>query len=562
MANNSGVPGQSSRFMDVLGQIGLYSDTPIAGNREGGKIILKKREILRLERNLTREERRKNGGVVLKDEPDDLAPFLIDVPSNGHGSSNPPTPQYPKEPSATQGKLLFDDAVAEKNAFRANDNTIPVAIHSLAKNGILPPLTLFLPTLFGADSTQSLRSSTKYTEGPSTQTLSLYVWVHASTSVTNVDVSGPILKPNQKHLNPKVRLLWVVDVKVEGGPSTGARNAVSNVKTVKYGTGETTKLTVLDLTDFPDEQDLDLATWRTCYNTFLTFLEGTAGTHILQAFASHYNRVLTDPDLPLWFPAYCDFDRRIHAQFFTAPYIITLDDDRVPGSSVLSSSRKSSAGKNKERQKPNDIHRQLYIQFKITSEALGQQSVLGLSVIYVGGTSVLSTYFDVICVLVVSVLAEKLLPWLFPMSFGGSCARQNTFPGVHAAQYLHTTFEASIDAVTRCCPNRAKLSTNLALIQTSTEDIVSGSKIYDTDISTWTEATHIWAQLWLDTYTYLDRSVSREALNAVHTEVDSRTAIMNFPIQYLCAGKVVRDAFNLKRGPQFARSNLEIKVGA
>ncbi|KAJ7658474.1 hypothetical protein B0H17DRAFT_1213218 [Mycena rosella] len=51
----------------------------------------------------------------------------------------------PAVPSHTSTKLLFDDTVAEKNSFRANDNSIPEAIYSLAKNGISPPLTLFLP---------------------------------------------------------------------------------------------------------------------------------------------------------------------------------------------------------------------------------------------------------------------------------------------------------------------------------------------------------------------------------------------------------------------------------
>jgi hypothetical protein len=104
-------------------------------------------------------------------------------------------------------------SIAEKNSFRTHDNTIPGAIRSLAKNGISPALTLFLPA-----SLERIRSS--------------------------------------------------------------------NVKTVKHGTGETTKITVIDLTDFPNEQELDQATWCTCYNTFLTFLEGTAGTRIFEGFAT------------------------------------------------------------------------------------------------------------------------------------------------------------------------------------------------------------------------------------------------------------------------------------
>ncbi|KAJ7473423.1 hypothetical protein FB451DRAFT_1468234, partial [Mycena latifolia] len=147
----------------------------------------------------------------------------------------------------------FDDHVAEKNVFRAHDNSIPSAIYSLAKNGISPPLTLFLPASL-------------------------------------------------------------------------ARIRSSNVKTVKHGTGESTKVTVIDLTDFPDEQTLDQATWFTSYNTYLTFMEDVVGNRTFQSFANHYNRILSDPDLNIWFPAYREFDRQIRAQFFTAPFIIDVHD--------------------------------------------------------------------------------------------------------------------------------------------------------------------------------------------------------------------------------------------
>ncbi|KAJ7465709.1 hypothetical protein FB451DRAFT_980202, partial [Mycena latifolia] len=147
----------------------------------------------------------------------------------------------------------FDDHVAEKNSFRAYDNSIPNAIYSLAKNGISPPLTLFLPA-----SLERVRSS--------------------------------------------------------------------NVKTVKHGTGETTKVTVIDLSDFPNEASLDQATWFTSYNTFLSFLQTAVGERIFQSFAKHYNRILSDPDLNTWFPAYRDFDRKIRAQFFTEPFIIDIYD--------------------------------------------------------------------------------------------------------------------------------------------------------------------------------------------------------------------------------------------
>ncbi|KAJ7840406.1 hypothetical protein B0H14DRAFT_2360709 [Mycena olivaceomarginata] len=140
-----------------------------------------------------------------------------------------------------------------RNSFHTHDNSIPAAIYSLAKNGISPPLTLFLPA-----SLERIRSS--------------------------------------------------------------------NIKTVKHGTGETTRVTVIDVSEFPDEQTLDQATFLTCYNTFLTFLESAAGERIVRSFASHYNSLLADPELRVWFPAVRDFDRKIRAQFFTSPYIIDVQD--------------------------------------------------------------------------------------------------------------------------------------------------------------------------------------------------------------------------------------------
>ncbi|KAJ7645728.1 hypothetical protein B0H17DRAFT_1148383 [Mycena rosella] len=159
----------------------------------------------------------------------------------------------PIVPSHTSTKLLFDDTVAEKNSFRANNNSIPEVIYSLAKNGISPPLTLFLPA--------SLER------------------IHSS-----------------------------------------------NVKTVKHGTGETTKITVIDVSEFPDEGTLDQANFLTCYNTFLTFMEGSAGRNIFRGFATHYDHILSDPDICTWFLAYRFFDKKMGAQFFTRPYIIDVQD--------------------------------------------------------------------------------------------------------------------------------------------------------------------------------------------------------------------------------------------
>ncbi|KAJ7212622.1 hypothetical protein GGX14DRAFT_620923, partial [Mycena pura] len=145
----------------------------------------------------------------------------------------------------------FDDQVAEKNTFRANDDSIPSAIASLAKNGISPPLSLFLPASL-------------------------------------------------------------------------ARIRSSNVKTVKHGTGETTKVTVLDVSDFPAEDTLTQSSFFTCYNTFLSFLEPITGPSIFRGFAQHYNAILKDDEIDDWFPAYQAFDKKIRAQFFTKPYIVDI----------------------------------------------------------------------------------------------------------------------------------------------------------------------------------------------------------------------------------------------
>ncbi|KAJ7826422.1 hypothetical protein B0H13DRAFT_1918200 [Mycena leptocephala] len=200
--------------------------------------ILRKMELDRMERNKKRGDRREaREENVTDDEADELSPFLMVVPS---GEKSQPDGGLATVPESTDtsppSKLLFDDHVAEKNSFHAHDN----AIYSLAKNGISPPLTLFLPASLGR-----IRSS--------------------------------------------------------------------NVKTIKHGTGETTRVTTLDQ-----------ATFLTCYNTFLTLLESAAGERIVRSFASHYNTLLADPELRVWFPAVRDFDRKIRAQFFTSPYIIDV----------------------------------------------------------------------------------------------------------------------------------------------------------------------------------------------------------------------------------------------
>ncbi|KAK6967055.1 hypothetical protein R3P38DRAFT_3509002 [Favolaschia claudopus] len=236
--SDNGISGLSSSFLKNSGQ------TPIPGTQlKPGDIVLsaegiqalKKMNILRLERNNKRDERRKAGEKdVSEDEGDGLAPLITLVPSGEIPTDFGALEAQDSEAS----KLLFDDSKAALNSFQAIDDSIPSAIFFLAKNGISPPLTIFLPASL-------------------------------------------------------------------------ARIRSSNIKTVKHGTGESTKVTVIDVSDFPTEEGLDQATWCTTYNTFLTFMELAAGPKIFQGFASHYNYILSDPEFAQWFTAYRDFDQRL-----------------------------------------------------------------------------------------------------------------------------------------------------------------------------------------------------------------------------------------------------------
>ncbi|KAJ6563886.1 hypothetical protein B0H19DRAFT_1067492 [Mycena capillaripes] len=254
MANTTGISGMTSPFIQGRGP-----EAPIQGQvvfAPDARKILRKMELDRMARNNRRVERRAAAEEgVSEDEGDELRPFLMEAPSGEDPAPIIGQVIAPSSPAdgTTGSKLLFDDHVAEKNSFRANDNSIPAAIIALAKNGISPPLTIFLPASF------------------------------------------------QKKFS-------------------------SNVKTVKHGTGDSTKTTVIDITEFPAEATLEPAMFLTCYNTFLTLIESTCGAWIFQSFAIHYNNILADPDLRAWFPAYREFDRKIRAQFFTSPYIIDIQD--------------------------------------------------------------------------------------------------------------------------------------------------------------------------------------------------------------------------------------------
>ncbi|KAJ7790953.1 hypothetical protein B0H13DRAFT_2173372 [Mycena leptocephala] len=270
----SGVPGQSSSFIPNSGG---RKEAPIL---KSGDVVLtaeaiqalKKMDILRMERNEKRGDRRKAGEEnVSDDEGEPFAPYTLVFPS---GDLPPAHGGLESTNSAPASNFLFDDDAAAANSFEVNDNSIPSSIFYLAKNGISPPLTLFLPASL-------------------------------------------------------------------------ARIRSSNIKTVKHGTGETTKVTVID------------ATWFTCYNTFLTFMGLAAGPRILEGFAAHYNHILTDPELSQWYPAYRSFDQGIRARFFTTPFVLKVKNEEYRAAlqsaknSFLISSRAPPKEKG-ERSKPYD----------------------------------------------------------------------------------------------------------------------------------------------------------------------------------------------------------------
>lgn len=95
-------------------------------------------ELERTERNKKRGDRRAAGHEnASDDEADELSPFLMVVPSGEKSlTEGGPVAAPESTDTAPPSKLLFDDHVAEKNSFHANDNSIPAAIYSLAKNGI------------------------------------------------------------------------------------------------------------------------------------------------------------------------------------------------------------------------------------------------------------------------------------------------------------------------------------------------------------------------------------------------------------------------------------------
>ena len=116
-------------------------------------------------------------------------------------------------------------------------------------------------------------------------------------------------------------------------PSLDRVRAGRDVKYIKAGTGEYANTKLLDVSDFPTDMSLDFKDWTQAYNTFLGFLSTILEPKVLSGFLAHYDGMLKDRDLSLWFSAYRTFDERLRQRFFTAPFII--DPDSIQYHSAL-----------------------------------------------------------------------------------------------------------------------------------------------------------------------------------------------------------------------------------
>ncbi|KAJ7651137.1 hypothetical protein FB45DRAFT_731575 [Roridomyces roridus] len=102
------------------------------------------------------------------------------------------------------------------------------------------------------------------------------------------------------------------------------------VKTIKHS-GPLGDFQVVDVSQFPTEDKLSRADYMSVYNVFLKFIAETCGPLTARGFALHYNLILSEPDLEMWFPAYLCFDQQLCSQFFTRPFIIDPSSSEYQG---------------------------------------------------------------------------------------------------------------------------------------------------------------------------------------------------------------------------------------
>nr|GAT50782.1 reverse transcriptase [Mycena chlorophos] len=239
-----GIPGKKSPYLDAEGN-------PLKGSVVMGPDaakVFRKMELDRMERNRRREEARKEGQLHVSDDEEDLlAPYFVVAAAGASSSEDPGSKAATAPPADTE--VLFPDDKAEKNEFRALDDSIPSVVAALAKAGLTPPLTLFLP-----ESLHRLRSQI--------------------------------------------------------------------FKTVKHGAGDSSRVNVIDVSDFPSEDTLDAAGWMTVYNSFLIFMGKICGQKVSLGWAEHYSYVIGNSDFRSWFDAYRSFDREMRDRFFSKAFII------------------------------------------------------------------------------------------------------------------------------------------------------------------------------------------------------------------------------------------------
>ena len=111
--------------------------------------------------------------------------------------------------------------------------------------------------------------------------------------------------------------------------TTSALEQIRNrkgLKFVKIATGPFENTRVLDLTDFPTDDQLSPTTWCLAYNTFLNWMDKHADKNILKGWVTHHDAMVHDPDFQRFFLAYVAFDKDIRTQFFADPFIIDPND--------------------------------------------------------------------------------------------------------------------------------------------------------------------------------------------------------------------------------------------
>jgi hypothetical protein len=102
-----------------------------------------------------------------------------------------------------------------------------------------------------------------------------------------------------------------------------------NLKFVKVGTGQYENTRVLDVSDFPVDEDLSPTSWCLAYNTFLNWMSKRAQGKILEGWTMHHDAMVNNPEFQTHFQAYVSFDKEVCSRFFTnGPFIINPSDYR------------------------------------------------------------------------------------------------------------------------------------------------------------------------------------------------------------------------------------------